>query len=301
MIIFDCIILGAGPAGLSASLNLGRMRRNVAIFDNGTNRNRVTHESHGFITRDGTTPAEFRNIGLNELTKYPSVTYFNRTITEVSRDEQAGIFVIETAENEKYTAEKIVMATGIQEEFPIEAVRNFYGRSIFSCPYCDGWELRDKPLFVIANKEEQVLHMAKLLYSISRDLYIVTNGTQLSADCIRELEKHDMRYNMEPVQALHGDNGNLEAIEFRTGEKVTRSFGFVVPSFHRANPFAEKLGCNIAETGSVITDGMGRTSQSGIYIAGETQKAGPSSLLIAAAEGNIVAGSVNMDIATEKF
>lgn len=301
MNVYDCIIIGGGPSGLSASLTLGRARRRIALFDDGTNRNRVTHESHGFITRDGIKPQEFKEIGLKELEHYPSVSYFNTTITEIIKEIGHERFIVETTDGRKFVTERIILATGIQEIFPIQSVRNYYGKSLFSCPYCDGWELRDKPLIVIAEKEEHALHMAKLVYNWSEDLVVITNGVELSQEGVQALQKRSIKVKSEPIKHLIGDDGYLQEIEFVSGETITRSGGFVVPSFYRPNQFAEKLGCEIQEDGTVLTDGVGRTTQKNIYIAGETEKSAPSSLLIAAADGNKVAWSVNMDLTVGRF
>lgn len=301
MNIFDSIIVGAGPAGLSSSLTLGRARRKIAVFDNGTNRNRVTHESHGFITRDGIIPQEFKEIGLNELKNYPSVSYFNTTVTEITKDFGNELFIAKTTDGQEFVTEKIILATGIQEVFSIQSVRNFYGKSLFSCPYCDGWELRDKPLIVMAEKEEHVLHMAKLIYNWSKDLVVITNGVELSKEGVQELHKRSIKIKSEPIKNLIGDDGYLQKIEFVSGETIIRSGGFVVPSFYRPNQFAEKLGCEVQENGTVVTDGVGRTSQKNIYIAGETEKSGPSSLMISAADGSKAAFSVNIDLTMERF
>lgn len=298
---FDCMIVGAGPAGLSAGLTLGRARRNIAIFDNGTNRNRVTHESHGFITRDGIKPQEFKELGLKELEKYPSVSYFNTTISEIYKEEGQERFVVKSSDGQSFVSDKVVLATGIQEVFPFESVREYYGKSLFSCPYCDGWELRDQPLFVLAEKEEQALHMAKLVYNWSRDLMVLTNGVELSKEAVQELHKYNIKTRFDHIKNLIGDNGYLQKIEFETGEILPRSGGFVVPSFYRPNAFAEKLGCEIHKDGSVITDGAGRTTEKHIYIAGETEKSSPSSLLISAAEGNKAGVAVNADLIMERF
>ncbi|MDQ0090111.1 thioredoxin reductase [Paenibacillus anaericanus] len=301
MNIFDSIIVGAGPAGLSSSLTLGRARRKIAVFDNGTNRNRVTHESHGFITRDGIKPQVFKEIGLNELKNYPSVSYFNTTVTEITKDFGNELFIAKTTDGQEFVTEKIILATGIQEVFSIQSVRNYYGKSLFSCPYCDGWELRDKPLIVMAEKEEHVLHMAKLIYNWSKDLVVITNGVELSKEGAQELHKRSIKIKSEPIKNLIGDDGYLQKIEFVSGETIIRSGGFVVPSFYRPNQFAEKLGCEVQENGTVVTDGVGRTSQKNIYIAGETEKSGPSSLMISAADGSKAAFSVNIDLTMERF
>ena len=166
--VYDCAILGAGPSGLSSSLILGRSRRSVALFDNGTNRNRVTQEAHGFLTRDGVKPEEFRNLALAELEKYPSVHFFKETVLQVTQQTSDQLFKIVTSKGHEYLAEKIILATGIQENYPgIPEISQYYGKSLFSCPYCDGWELRDQPLIVIAENEETAYHMGKVIQNWS--------------------------------------------------------------------------------------------------------------------------------------
>jgi thioredoxin reductase len=300
MDIFDCVVIGGGPAGLSASLTLGRARRKIALFDDGTNRNKVTHRSHGFITRDGIKPQEFKDIGLKELENYPSISFFKATILEIIRESEKR-FIVKTTDGRKFITEKILLATGIREVFSIPSLINFYGKSIFNCPYCDGWELRDKPLIVLAEKEEQVLHMAKLVYNWSNDLVILTNGVELSLEGVQELQKHNIKIKSESIKNLIGDSGYLQEVEFVSGETITRSGGFVIPSFYRPNQFAEKLGCEVEENGAVVTDGVGRTTQKNIYIAGETEKSAPSSLMISAADGSRAAFSVNIDLTMERF
>ncbi|MFS0661387.1 NAD(P)/FAD-dependent oxidoreductase [Niallia alba] len=298
---FDCIVIGAGPAGLSAALILGRARRKVAIIDNGTNRNRVTQESHGFLTRDGIKPQEFKNIAMKDLESYPSVFFTNDTVIEVNKEEQSDLFFINTSNNKSYRTEKILLATGIQEEFPLTQIRQYYGKSLFSCPYCDGWELRDKPLAVIAEKEEHIIHMTKLVFNWSKDLIVFTNGHQLPTTVRNDFEGKKIKIYTEGIKSLHGDLGNLESIELVSGENILRSAGFVVPSFYRPNKFAEQINCQVDENGGIITDGAGRTTVNGVYIAGETEKSGPSSLMLSAADGSRAAFSINMDLTLDRF
>lgn len=299
--MYDCIIIGGGPAGLGAGLTLGRARRKVALFDDGTNRNRVTHESHGFITRDGIKPHEFKGIGLKELENYPNVSYFNKTIIEIGREGKEGNFIVRTIDNEEYVSEKLLLATGIQEMFTIESIRSFYGKSLFSCPYCDGWELRDKPLLILAEKEEHVLHMVKLIYNWSNDLMVLTNGKELSHEGMQELAKHNIEIKIEKIDELIGEAGYLKGVKLESGEIINRTQGFVAPTYYRPNYFAEKLGCEIDEKGRVMTDPRCRASQKNVYVAGETRKPIPSSLMIAAADGNKAAVSINTDLTEERF
>ncbi|MEA0552058.1 NAD(P)/FAD-dependent oxidoreductase [Lysinibacillus irui] len=296
---YDCIIIGGGPAGLSAALTLGRARRKILLFDNGTNRNRVTQESHGYVTRDGIKPHEFKEIAITELQSYPSISISDQTVIEIKKDDQQ--FVVNTSNNISYLTEKILLATGIQEEFPIPQIRQYYGKSLFSCPYCDGWELKDKPLAIIAESEAHINHMTKLLYNWSQDLIVFTNGHQLSDIIQNEFQRKKIMVYTAIIKNLHGDEGNLYSIELETGENIVRSGGFVVPSFYRPNNLAIQLNCQVDENGGIITDNAGRTTVSGVYVAGETEKAGPSSLMIAAADGFKAATSINLDLTLLRF
>lgn len=302
MTIFDCMIIGAGPAGLSASLVLGRARRKIAVLDDGTNRNRVTQESHGFITRDGIKPQKFKELGLDELKKYPSVSIINTTVTKIIKEPTSERFKVKTKDGHEYLTEKIILATGVQEVFPaIPAIKTYYGKSLFSCPYCDGWELRDTPLVIIAEKEEHALHMAKLVYNWSKDLVVVTNGNEMSTVGFEQLQQRDIKVMTEPILKLHGKDGYLQQVEFESEKIIARTGGFVIPSFYRSNKFVEQIGCELTELGATVTDGSGRTTVKNIYIAGEAEQAGPSSLLIAAADGSKAAFSVNVDLTMERF
>lgn len=298
---YDCIIIGGGPAGLSAALTLGRARRKVLLFDNGTNRNRVTQESHGYLTRDGIKPHEFKDIAIKELQSYPSISISNQTVIGIKKDDQRDLFVVNTSNNNSYLTEKILLATGIQEEFPIPQIRQYYGKSLFSCPYCDGWELKDKPLAIIAESEAHINHMTKLLYNWSKDLIVFTNGHQISDIVRNEFQRKKIMVYTAIIKNLHGDEGNLYSIELETGENIVRSGGFVVPRFNRPNNLAIQLNCQVDENGGIITDSAGRTTVSGVYVAGETEKAGPSSLMIAAADGFKAATSVNLDLTLLRF
>ena len=300
--VFDCAVLGAGPSGLSASLTLGRARRSVALFDNYTNRNRVTQESHGFLTRDGITPAEFKNLGLAELEKYPAVRIYKETVQQVTQQKSDKLFKIVTSQGREYLAEKVIIATGIQETYPqIPEVSTYYGKSLFSCPYCDGWELRDQPLIAIAEDEETAFHMGKLLQNWSKDLIVATNGHKVSSQIERDLKEKGISIIMDSIEKLSGENGYLEKVVFTSGIEIKRKGGFIVPSFYRPNQFAESLGCEIQDNGQIAIDDLNRTSQENVYVAGEFVQLAPSSLIISAAEGNKAAIAVNKDLTDERF
>jgi thioredoxin reductase (NADPH) len=244
----------------------------------------------------------FKDIALEELKSYPSVQFFQGTVTQIQKRFDRTLFHVETQDDKLYIAEKIILAAGVKEIHPsIANLKNFYGKSIFSCPYCDGWELKDQPLIVVAEQEKGVHHMAKLVYNWSKDLVVATNGNQISTPLKNELEHRNIVVVTEPIKKLHGEGGYLYSVEFASGLEIRRIGGFIVPEFHRSNSFAEQLGCEFKEKGVMVMDGLGRTTQKNVYSAGEFSQVSPSALILAAADGSNAAFAVNADITNERF
>src|SRR4029450_12192893 len=145
---YDVVIVGAGPAGLSAALMLGRCRRSVVVFDNGKPRNAASRALHGYLTRDGIAPADFLQLARGELAPYDSVEIRNEEVT-AAECRRGGGFAVTRASGEAVRARKLLLATGVVDNLPdIPGFRELYGRSVFHCPYCDGWELCDLSLAV---------------------------------------------------------------------------------------------------------------------------------------------------------
>jgi thioredoxin reductase len=298
--LYDCAIIGGGPAGLNAALVLGRARRNVALIDNNRPRNAVTHASHGFITRDGVTPAEFRRVAYEEVLRYPSVHHLQTEVVSITKNE-SGFEVLDSS-GLRIQARKLILATGVKEIFPeIEGFYPLYGKSLFNCPYCDGWELRDQPL-VLVSESAAIFHTAKLLLNWSKDLIVCTNGhASLSEEQKERLQSKGIVVMEQPVSAFIGHNGQLEHVRFTDGTQVPRVGGFVSPQFVQSTPFGEHLGCERTESGGIKTDEAGRTSIPGVYAAGDSSYFMPSQLIFAAADGSRTAASVNMDLTEEDF
>ncbi|MDQ0208835.1 NAD(P)/FAD-dependent oxidoreductase [Alkalicoccobacillus murimartini] len=298
--IFDCAIIGGGPAGLSAALVLGRARRNILLFDDNSNRNQVTHESHGFITRDGTSPSEFRKIGRQELATYPSITSIAHTVTSITFIEDGSYFNVVTKDEQTFHAKKILLAVGFKESLPsIEGISTLYGKSLFNCPYCDGWELRDQPLIII-NDSEHAAHLAKIVFNWSKDLVLATNGTEISSENRALLENKGITITTEKIRRLHGEYGQLSEVEFESGVIIKRSGGFVNPTF-LFNPLRDELGCDFTESGALVVDEFGRTSKEHIYAAGDAISPAYSQLIVSAASGNKAAVALNADLTNEEF
>ncbi|ASA20705.1 NAD(P)/FAD-dependent oxidoreductase [Paenibacillus donghaensis] len=298
--IYDCAIIGGGPAGLNAALVLGRARRKVAILDNNQPRNAVTHASHGFITRDGVTPGEFRRIAYEEVLRYPSVQHLPLEVTGM--EALSGGYAVTTLTGQRVEARKLLIATGLREVFPkIAGLHECYGTSLFNCPYCDGWELRDQPLIVVSDKPG-VFHMAKLLYTWSRDLVICTNGQAVLDDVQKQLlESRNIRVVEQAAVAFIHEEGRLRQVEFADGSRIERSGGFITPEWQPKASWDDDLGYEVNELGGVVTDEWGRSTVPGVYAAGDASYIGPSQLIYAAAAGSRAAAGINLELTEEDF
>ena len=299
--IIDCAIIGGGPAGLNAALVLGRARRTVLVFDDNRPRNAVTQESHGFLTRDGVKPDEFRSIAHQEISKYPSVAIRHMRISDVSKHEDW--FELVADNGVVMQARTIILATGLKERLPaIDGIHDYYGKSLFSCPYCDGWELKDKPLIVIAEEGQRAFYMAKLVWNWSRDLLVCTNGHALFTIEQREtLRKKEIQVVEDRITALVGEKGMLEHVLFASHASSARVGGIVASQLLQASPFGEELGCQVNDVGGIVTDSFGRTTVPGVYAAGDALMAVPHQLIIAAAGGSWTAAGVNTDLTEREF
>jgi thioredoxin reductase len=299
--LFDCAIIGGGPAGLNAALVLGRARRNTILFDNNNPRNAVTQESHGFITRDGIKPKEFREIAHRDIAKYPSVMYEKTEIISITK--KGRLFELVTSDKELYQSKTIIISTGLKDVLPdIENISDYYGKSLFNCPYCDGWEMRDKPLVVIIEEQTQGFHFIQTVYNWSKDLIVCTNGKSiLNPEQKRLIQNKDIKIMENKIKNFEGKNGQMEKIHFENGDSMIRKGGFVLPQPIQASDFAKKLGCEYNSLGGISVDFYGRTNVEDVYAAGDASVFAPAQLIISAADGLKAAAGVNRDLIQKEF
>ena len=276
------------------------------MLDNNTPRNAVTRESHGFITRDGIKPKEFREIAHKELGRYPSIIYAKREVTSVIKNNKNDkpSFELLTSENdERYQSKTIIIATGLKDVLPnIENISDYYGKSLFHCPYCDGCELRDKPLVVIIGEQVQGFHFIQTIYNWSKDLIVCTNGEAFQNSAQKDfLQNKGIKIIEHKIKNFEGKNGQIEKIVFENGESVLRKGGFVMPQLIQASDFGKQLGCQYNPLGGIVVDSFGRTNTQGVYAAGDASVIAPAQLIIAAAEGVRAAAGVNNDLTQKEF
>jgi len=299
---FDVIIVGGGPAGLSAALVLGRCRRRVLVCDAGQPRNAASHGLHLFITRDGIAPAEFLSIAREQLQPYDSVKLRKIRVTE-AKGMTGGFEVTLEAQNgekeEHVTARKLLLATGVVDRLPeIAGLADFYGTCVFHCPYCDGWEMRDQPLAVYGNGENGC-GLALELSFWSGELVLCTDGpSKLSKEDRERLGNRKIKVREEKMVRLEGNNGQLERIVFETGEPLLVRGMFFSTGHEQGSGLAKELGCKFTSEGCVDTGEYEITSVPGVYVAGDASRLAQF-VIVAASEGTKAALAINKELMKE--
>jgi thioredoxin reductase len=300
--MFDVIIVGAGPAGLSAGLVLGRSRRRVLICDAGQPRNAASHGLHLFLTRDGIEPAQFLEIAREQLRPYETVTLRHTKVTDARRHADGFEIVLDTkggAKEERVTARKLLLATGVVDTLPeLEGLPAFYGRSVFHCPYCDGWEMRNQPLAVYGQGENGS-GLALELSFWSRDLVLCTDGpSELSQEERERLTQRKIPVREDKIKRLAGADGDLERIVFEKGEPLRVRGMFFSTGNSQGSDLAERLGCKLTSEGCVDTGEYEVTSVPGVYVAGDASRLAQF-VIVAASEGAQAALAINKELMKE--
>jgi thioredoxin reductase len=297
--MFDVIIMGAGPAGLSAALILGRFRRSVLIVDGQQPRNARSQGVHGFLSRDGILPHELLQIGRDQLGPYSTVQIRAQQAADITA--AGGCFHVLLQDGTTESAKKLLFATGVRDILPpIEGMDALWGRGVFHCPYCHGWEARDKAIAILGNGEGAV-HFAKLLRAVSNDLVICTNGDPaIKADDRSRLERAGIRVVETPITQLRHTDGTLEAVVFEDGTALPREAMFVRAAQEQHSALPGKLGCAINQHGYLQVDADGRTTVPGVYAAGDLTS-GKQQVVYAAAGGAAAAAMLNYELADEAF
>jgi len=295
---YDVVIVGAGPAGLSAALILGRSRRAVLVCDNGKPRNAASHALHGFLTRDGIHPREFISTGRKELERYTTVQLRDVEVVDAECGSD-GRFRVTLADGSIARSRKLLIATGVCDNLPrIEGIEELYGLSVFHCPYCDGWEVRDQPIAIYGQGARGV-GLSLELTAWSRDLILCTDGAaDISEEDRVRLSRNGVGIREARVTGLEGREGMLQRIQFETGESLTRSAMFFTTGQFQQSALAIRLGCEINEKGTVRTGKYESTHLPGLFVAGDASRA-VQWVIVAAAEGAEAAFAINTDLIRE--
>jgi thioredoxin reductase len=283
---WDCIIVGAGPAGLNAALVLGRARRRVLVLDSGEPRNYATHEMHGVLGHDGLDPVDLRARGRAELARYD----VGVVAAQVQDAEVVDRGIRLAWDGCADVARTVILATGMLDEVPdIPGFPDVWGTSAHTCPYCDGWEHRNERLAVLA-AGPRAEHLAVLLRQWSDDLVLLTDGAHgLSGDELARVEALGVPVIETPVAGLDSEDGRLRCIRLDDGRVVERDALFFYVGWRLRSDLARTLGCELRDDGSIAVDGDQATTVDRVYAAGNCAE--PRGLVPVAA-GSGVTGAV---------
>lgn len=297
MEVYDCIIIGGGPAGLNAAVVLGRCRRKVLLFDNNSQRNLRSHGMHNYLTRDDILPVDFLDICNKELEKY-NVQKLNKKITSAKRNDQA-IFEVKDEKGIKYHSKTLLVATGLHDNIPdVEGFPEFYGSSIFHCPYCDGWEVRDKKVGIYA-RDKDGSELALALKGWTDQVVLYTNGKRKIKPAQKELlDANDIPIRTERIERLEGKDGRLKKIIFQNGTDQDCEAIFFVNGYTQQCDVAEAFGCEVNKKGVVVTNRFQQTNIPGLYVAGDAAK-DMHFVVVAAAEGAKAGVIINKELQKE--
>lgn len=278
---YDAIIVGGSYAGMAAGLQLARARRQVLVIDAGQRRNRFAKASHGFLGQDGKPPEVIASEARMQLLAYPTVNWIDAT-AEHARGSSDAFSV--TADGTSHQGRRLVLATGVVDELPeVPGLRERWGRSVFMCPYCDGYELNQGRIGVLA-ADARSFHHAMMLPDWG-DTILFTNGAYTpSTDEYDALVRRGVSIERERVIAVSGEAATVVLAD---GRSCQLSGLFVIPRVHIASPLAAQLGCTIedAAMGPIIaTDPTKATSVPGIYACGDTARM-MASVTLAVADG----------------
>ena len=298
---YDVGIVGAGPAGLSAALILGRCRRTVVVFDHGRPRNGRATAVHGYLGHDGISPHDFRSLGRREVAEY-GVVFVDEEITAVCCREAAGGeptgFELTGVSGRLTRVQKLLLATGVADEIPsVPGIHEFYGTTVHHCPYCDGWEHRDRRLVALGTGESAV-GLALLLRNWSADVTACTNGADCSAADLERLTRHGIGYRCERIVRTTGRAGILREIVFEDGPPHSCDALFFQAMQSQKSPLPAMAGCPIDDKAHVNTKHKQSTRVAGLYIAGDAD-GDVQFAIVAAAEGAIAATAIHRELQGE--
>jgi thioredoxin reductase len=288
---FDVLIVGGGPAGLSAALLLGRCHRKALLCDEGRQRNLSSHAIHGLLGREGRSPSDFLDEARKELSRYKSASMRGTRVTAIIPAGAGFEFIC--ADGTTGTALKVLLATGLVDEVPeLPGIARLYGVSVHHCLYCDGFEYAGKPVAAYG-KRDKGAELAVMMKHWMSDVVACSDGTEVSAQAMVKLREHNIPLRREPIRSLEGANGELTAIVFRSGPNLFRAGLFFSTGCHQSSDLSKRLGCERDEKGGVAIDpDTGESSVPGVYVAGDVSR---DVLLVAVAiaEGAQAAVAIN--------
>ncbi|MCA6107784.1 NAD(P)/FAD-dependent oxidoreductase [Bradyrhizobium cenepequi] len=279
--LHDVIVIGGSYAGMAAALQLLRARRKVLVIDAGVRRNRFASESHGFLGQDGVDPAQIARTSRGQLKAYPTLTWLDGTATDARR--QADSFAVATADSGAHHGKRLLLATGVSDALPaIDGLAERWGKSVFHCPYCHGYELNEGRIGLIAASPDMLHHV--VLFTEWGDVTLLLNGAfEPGADARAELAARGVTIEASPIAGIEGHAD----VRLQDGRVLPFAGLFTATRNAPSTPLAERLGCEMEATpfGTQIrTDEIKQTTVRGAFACGDAARV-PHSVSLAIGDG----------------
>jgi thioredoxin reductase len=302
--VWDCIVVGGGAAGLSGALVLGRARKKTLVVDAGRQSNLAAHGVGGLLGHDGRPPHELYAAGRKELTAYPAVELREGEV--VGGEIADGLFRLEMADGSAEVAKRVLLATGMDYHYAdVPGIEALWGRSVFHCPFCHGWEVRDLTLGVL-DAGPMAVHRALLLRAWSDDVTLLTGGPAELESADREsLKAAGVAVDERPLARLIAEGHDLTAVEFASGAVEPYRGLLVGVTMHQRSALATQLGAKFApanpQTADAIeVDQMLQTTVPGMFAAGDVVPGMPS-VANSISSGSRAAAAIVGSLVTEGF
>ena len=282
---YDAVIIGGGPAGLSAALVLARACRSIAVIDAGTPRNSASPGVQGFLSRDGILPADLRKLSRQQIARYPHTEFIGNAVRQVRQAKTEQGFHVEFAGGETLGARAVILAVGMIDELPdIPGLRDHWGHRVIHCPFCHGFENRGRSWAVLANDQDDVTKALDLGFWSEDVAVIADRRLHIPEELQAQLSSRHIEVHQGAIrQLVSSGDGDLQAVEMQDGTRVPCGTVLHRP---RQRQTGIVLDSNVAlsESGRVWVDDEFQTSISGMFAAGDLTP-GCQDVLSGAAEG----------------
>lgn len=297
--IFDVIIIGGSYSGLSAAMTLGRSVRNVLIIDAAKPCNRDTPHSQNFITQDGQQPHVIAEKARAQVLKYDTVEIINDFAIHAKKTTHG--FNISTESGTDYKAKKLIIATGIKDLLlDIKGFKETWAKSVIHCPYCHGYEFRNKKTAIMSNGDK-AYHMIPLIHNLSKQLSVITKGkADFTEEQLAHLKKHNIPIIEKEILEIMHDKGAVKQVIYQDGSFEDFDAIYVQLPFEQHTSIPQDLGCEMTEHGYIKVDEMQKTTIPGIYACGDNSIKFRS-VANAVSSGNTAGAALNMELTHEEF
>lgn len=296
---YDVIIIGGSYAGLSSAMSLGRSLRKVLVIDSGKPCNEQTPHSQNFLTQDGKTPKEISTIARQQVEKYSTIKFYEGFATSGIKTENG--FEITTKNGDKFESKKLIFATGIIDEIPnIKGFKECWGISLIHCPYCHGYEFRNKKTGIIANGDRG-FHIASLINNLTQDLTIFTRGkADFTDEQLQKFRQNNIEIIENEIEELRHQNGMVESLILSDGKVLNFEAVYGAFPFKQHSDIPESLGCEMTEIGHIKIDQFQKTNVTGLLACGDNSSP-MRSVANAVYTGNLAGAMVNAELTADSF